>query len=72
MDFIRRTQEEFRSEPFNWHNQVRKKFWTWNDYIRYDFIGKYPRAEVKVVYEVEIENFGKQFEPVTVNDKHAE
>jgi Ger(x)C family germination protein len=72
MNFIRRTQEEFRGEPFNWHKQVRKKFWSWKDYIYYDFMGKYPRAEVSVEYDLDIENFGKQFDPVKINDLHAE
>jgi len=71
MEFIRRTQEDFKGEPFNWHKQVRKKFWTWDDYVHYSFIDKYARAEVKVEYEVELENFGKQFDPVKINDLHA-
>jgi len=71
MNFVRRTQEEFKGEPFNWHKQVRKKFWTWDDYIHYDFLGKYPRAEVKVAYDVSLESFGKQFNPVKINDLHV-
>lgn len=66
MKFIRRTQEEFRGEPFDWHQEARKKFWTWKDFEQYDFQSKYPLAEVKVNYIVEIESFGKQFTPPTL------
>lgn len=68
LKFVRRTQEEFRGDPFGWHQEARKKFWTWQDYLRYDFFGKYPRAEVKVEYDIFIESFGKQFEPERLND----
>jgi len=66
MKFVRRAQEEFRGDPFDWHTEAKKKFWTWNDYLRYDFLDKFPRAEVKVHYDVTIESFGKQFEPARV------
>lgn len=67
MKFVRRTQEEFRGDPFDWHKEARKKFWTWEEYVQYDFIGKYPRAEVKIEYDINIESFGKQFQPAELN-----
>src|SRR5690606_11003744 len=67
MKFVRRTQEEFRGDPFDWHKEARKKFWTWEEYVQYDFIGKYPRAEVKTEYYINIDSFAKQFQPAELN-----
>ncbi len=69
MNFIRKTQEEYRGEPFLWHLEARKKFWTWEEYNRYDWFSQYPRAEVKVKYDIDVQSFGKQFQPPKINEE---
>jgi len=56
---IRRAQEEFETDIFDWSRFALRLFPTWEDYRRYDFPGKFPRAEVEVHVDVKIINFGK-------------
>jgi spore germination protein KC len=63
MKLVERAQREFKSEPFLWHLAVRRKFWTLEQYDRYEWIKKFPDAKVHVKYDVKIEGFGNQFAP---------
>lgn len=71
MDFIKRTQEEFKSEPFLWYLEARRTFWTMPDYKNYNWEQKYQTAKVDVNYDVIIESFGEQLKPADI-DKPGE
>ncbi|WP_281890242.1 Ger(x)C family spore germination C-terminal domain-containing protein [Paenibacillus sp. YYML68] len=60
---IKRTQTEFKGEPFTWYLSARQKFATYQQYQAYDWIEQYPRADVEVTFSVSIQQFGKQLQP---------
>lgn len=62
--FIKKTQEEFEGEPFLWSELVRRKFDTWDEYERYDWMEKYPEAIINLNYELSIRRMGKQGESI--------
>ena len=57
---IKRTQEEFKAEPFGWSLNARKKFWTSIDYEEFDWMKSYPNMKVNVKVDVFIGTFGEQ------------
>lgn len=59
---IKKTQEEFKTEPFYWSLYVRPLFKSDKEYQEWDWNNKrYPYAEITVRTDVEITGFGKQF-----------
>ncbi|UOE94833.1 Ger(x)C family spore germination protein [Alkalihalobacillus sp. LMS39] len=62
--FIKKTQEQFKADPFHWSLIARKNFFTIQQYSNYDWMSKYPSAEVNVSVEVNIKGFGKQLSPL--------
>jgi spore germination protein KC len=60
---IKKTQEEFGAEPFQWGTYARRHFSLTEEYWQYDWMKKYPSAEVYVKFDVEIENFGRELNP---------
>ncbi len=60
---IKKTQEVFGGEPFLWQLEVRKKFWTFEEYQNYNWMDKYDKAEVSINFDVIIKSFGKQLNP---------
>jgi spore germination protein KC len=61
-NLIKRTQEEFKTEPFYWSLYVRPLFRNDKDYQKWDWNNKqYPYADITVNADVEITGFGKQF-----------
>lgn len=64
--FIKRTQEEFGADPFQWGLAVRREFWTRDEYERYHWMQQYPKAEVHLEYDVKITRFGKQMRPQSI------
>lgn len=60
---VKKTQEDFGGEPFLWGLEVRKKFWTFEEYQKYNWMDKYTKAEVSVNFDVKIRSFGKQLNP---------
>ncbi|MBT9252510.1 MAG: hypothetical protein KM296_02225 [Brockia lithotrophica] len=56
---VHRAQHEFETDIFGWSRFALRLFPTWEDYRRYDFPGKFPRANVDVHVDVKIINFGK-------------
>ncbi|KNY28972.1 Ger(x)C family spore germination protein [Pseudobacteroides cellulosolvens] len=60
---VEKTQEEFGGDPFMWSTAVRKKLSTWDEYERYNWMGKYPQAQVSVRFEAKIRRLGKQGSP---------
>ncbi|OZM58081.1 spore gernimation protein GerC [Lottiidibacillus patelloidae] len=63
MEFVKKTKEEYKDEPFLWGYEVQKNFTTKKAYEKYNWKEKYLQAEVKVKYEITIEDFGKQLRP---------
>lgn len=56
---VHRAQHEFETDIFGWSRFALRLFPTWEDYRRYDFPKKFPRANVDVHVDVKIINFGK-------------
>ncbi|AOV07288.1 spore gernimation protein GerC [Sporosarcina ureilytica] len=69
MDLIKKTQEEFRSEPFSWYLNARQQFWTIDEYYKYNWVEKYANAIVHVEFDVIIESLGPQIKPEVIKDK---
>lgn len=62
-ELVKKTQEEYKAEPFLWSLKARKEFKTWREYDDYNWDKKYVTANVKVNYDVEIESLGSQNKP---------
>jgi Ger(x)C family germination protein len=60
---IKKTQEEYGAEPFVWYEAVRRKLWTMEEFIKYDWQEKYRNADVHVDFEITIASFGSQLRP---------
>lgn len=59
---VKKTQEEYKGEPFGWSLDARKKFKTIPEYESFDFMKTYPNMIVKVKVSIEFGNFGRQSE----------
>nr|MDP5193929.1 Ger(x)C family spore germination protein [Neobacillus sp. 179.-C4.2 HS] len=58
---VKRTQDEFKSEPFYWSLYARPLFSSTKEYEKWDWTNKnYPFATVNIKIDVEIVGFGKQ------------
>ena len=58
---IKKTQEEFKAEPFYWSLYVRPLFQTVKEYEEWDWNKKnYPFADINVTMNIELTGFGKQ------------
>lgn len=60
---IQKTQEEFKGDPFLWELCIRKKFFTFDEYEKYDWMQHYTHAKVDVKFDIKIRSFGKQLSP---------
>lgn len=63
METIKKTQDEFQSDPFLWHLKARRHFRTIQAFEEFDWEETYRNANVSVHYNVEIANFGEQTKP---------
>jgi spore germination protein KC len=63
MQFIKKTQEEFKGDPFRWNLAARRKFFTVEEYQKYDWTKHYPEAVVNLSYDIKLKGFGKQLNP---------
>jgi spore germination protein KC len=58
---VKKTQNEFKSDPFYWSLYVRPLFSSTKEYEKWDWTDKnYPYATVNIMVDVEIVGFGKQ------------
>lgn len=58
---VKKSQDEFKSEPFYWSLYVRPLFSSTKEYEKWDWTKKnYPYATVNITVDVEIVGFGKQ------------
>lgn len=60
---VAKTKSEYGGEPFLWSYIVRKKFWTIDEYYKYNWMGEYYKTQVAVKYNINIKGFGKQLNP---------
>ncbi|MEN2467450.1 Ger(x)C family spore germination protein [Ornithinibacillus sp. FSL M8-0202] len=61
-ELIKKTQEEFKSEPFNWSLIARKEFPTIPDWEKFDWMKTYPDMDINVSVQLKLEKFGRQNE----------
>src|SRR5690606_34584507 len=57
---VKKLQRLYHGEPFLWHLQARRHFWTLRQYEQYDWPKHYENAQVRITYEIDIQSFGKQ------------
>jgi len=57
---VKKTQEEFKAQPFGWSLEVRKKFLTIREYEQFDWKENYPDMEVNITVDVRFGEFGRQ------------
>lgn len=60
---VEKTQKEFKGDPFQWDLNARKKFLTFDEYEKYNWMKHYTEANVSIHYDVSIRSFGKQLRP---------
>lgn len=65
---IKKSQEEFKVNLFNWSHVARKKFLTLPEYKAFNLSEKYTEAEVNVNVEVTFSGFGMKMDPHTYQD----
>lgn len=61
--FIKKTQTEFKAEPFIWASEARKYFLTNKAFDDYDWMKKYSMADITVNFQIKIVDFGKGLQP---------
>lgn len=59
-EFAKKTQTEFKGEPFMWSTEVRKKFKTIPEYMNYHWTRVYPDAKLNIKVAISFGEFGKQ------------
>jgi spore germination protein KC len=59
-DFVKKTQEEYKSEPFGWSLLARKKFSTISAWENFDWMETYPDMKIDVNVQVKLGKFGRQ------------
>lgn len=60
MDFISRTQEEFKADPFGWSLIARKHFASLPEYKKLDWMLTYPNLDVNLSVNITFGEFGRQ------------
>lgn len=55
---VRVAQEEFKSDIFDFGNYTRKYFWTWQEWVDYAWLERFPAAEVRVKTVVRVRRTG--------------
>lgn len=61
-EFVKRTQEEYKGEPFGWSLIARKQFQTIPEFVEFDWMKSYPNMKVNVNVDVTFGEFGRQSE----------
>lgn len=65
-NLIKKTQKEFKSEPFYWSLYVRPLFKTDKEYVAFDWNKQYPDADVEVKMDIDLIGFGKQYKEADI------
>lgn len=58
--FIKRTQDEFKANPFGWSLTARKQFLTNRQFEKFDWMKQYPDMDINLDLKVKNENLGRQ------------
>ncbi|MFD2658301.1 Ger(x)C family spore germination protein [Gracilibacillus thailandensis] len=67
--FIKKTQTEYRSDPFYWSLNIRKHFKDIKEYEKADWHKNiYPNAKINVTYELDTLEFGKMIDDSDLNE----
>lgn len=61
-ELVKRTQEEFKAQPFGFSLSARRHFLTISQWENYDWFNSYPDAEVNVKVDITLGEFGRQTE----------
>lgn len=64
MKLIKKTQDEYKADPFLWNLPARRNFKTVREYEQYNWEKKFPHAKVDVTFEVFLEMLGTLRKPV--------
>ncbi|MTI47611.1 MAG: Ger(x)C family spore germination protein [Firmicutes bacterium] len=67
MVLVKKAQNELKVDIFQWSLSARKEFLTIPEFEDYNWIDKFPQADVRVNFKVQITNFGKQLKPININ-----
>lgn len=59
-NLVKRTQEEFKGQPFGWSLPARKKFTTIDKFEQFNWMERYPEMQVNVKVKVKLGSFGRQ------------
>ncbi|WP_284139308.1 Ger(x)C family spore germination protein [Virgibacillus sp. LDC-1] len=59
---VEKTKQEYKAQPFGWSLTARKKFSTIPEFNSYNWLKKYPDAEVSISVNVRLGQFGRQSE----------
>jgi spore germination protein KC len=60
MEFIKKTQDEYKGEPFGWSLAARKSFATIPEYENFDWMKSYPDMDVNINVKIQFGEFGRQ------------
>lgn len=58
MEFVRKMQQEFRTDVFGFGRVARKQFLTWPEWEEYGWLERFPEAEIEVSYEFRVRRTG--------------
>lgn len=61
-ELVKKTQEEYKAEPFAWSLYVRKQFLTIPEYKDFDWMKSYPDMKVSIKVNIQFGEFGRQGE----------
>ncbi len=67
-EIIKKMQQEFKGDPFQWHLEARSKFWTLQQFEQFDWEKQFTQANVKVNVDIEFESFGKQYKVPEISE----
>jgi spore germination protein KC len=67
-EFVKKTQEEYKAEPFGWALNARKYFLTISEYEKFDWMKSYPNMTVNIKVNIRFGEFGRQGELPKVQD----
>ncbi|SOC10644.1 Ger(x)C family germination protein [Ureibacillus xyleni] len=59
---VKKSQEEFKGDPFGWSLIARKQFMTIPEYEAFNWMESYPKMRVKINVEIVLGKFGRQDE----------
>ncbi|WP_428912294.1 Ger(x)C family spore germination protein [Niallia sp. Krafla_26] len=66
-NLIKKTQKEFKTEPFYWSLYARPLFQTVKEYEEWDWNKNYPLADIHVTMDIEFTGFGKQLKEANID-----